>query len=104
MRDFYKEINDEQFKPITFGIYNKIDDDRFPLYLKNQYKNVYSIEDFEYQKFILDDKEKKMLQNNVPIMQLNVTILKQKLSKNDFMRCYVDKEKNEIFVVRLKTK
>ena len=64
MRDFYKEIKDEDFKSLTFGIFNRIDDDSFPLYLRNQYKEVYSIDDFEYLKFELDDKEKKSLKKN----------------------------------------
>ena len=102
MRDFYKEIKDEDFKSLTFGIFNRIDDDSFPLYLRNQYKEVYSIDDFEYLKFELDDKEKKSLKKNDSIMQLNLTILRQKLNKDDTIRFYVDKEKCEIYVVRLK--
>lgn len=102
MRDFYKEVRDEDFKSLTFGIYNRIDDDSFPLYLRNQYKEVYSIDDFEYLKFNLSEKEKKSLKNNDSIMQLNLTIFKQKLSKDDTIRFYVDKEKGEIYVVRLK--
>lgn len=102
MRDFYNEINDKEFKPISFGIYNKIDDDSFPLYIRNQYNIVCSIDDFEYQKFILDDNEKKSLKKRDSLMELNITILKQKLSKNDRIRVYIDKEKSEIYVVRLK--
>ena len=104
MRDFYREIKDEDFKSVTFGIFNRIDDDSFPLYLRNQYKEVYSIDDFEYLKFNLDEKEKKSLKKNDSIMQLNLTILRQKLNKDDKIRFYVDKEKCEIYVVRLKNK
>ena len=53
-------------------------------------------------KFVLDDKEKKSLKKNDPLMQLNITVLKQKLSKDDKIRFYVDKEKAEIYVVRVK--
>lgn len=103
MRDFYKEIEDEKFKPMTFGIFNKIDEeDNFPLYLRNQYNKVFSIDDFEYMKFILNEKEKKSLKKKDHLMQLNITILKQKLSKDDKIRFYVDKEKCEIYVVRVK--
>lgn len=102
MRDFYKEVRDEDFKSLTFGIFNRIDDDSFPLYLRNQYKEVYSIDDFEYLNFNLSEKEKKSLKKNDSIMQLNLTIFKQKLSKDDTIRLYVDKEKCEIYVVRLK--
>jgi predicted RNase H-like nuclease len=103
VRDFYKEMDGCEFKPLTFGIFNKIDeDDNFPLYLRNQYNEVFSIDDFEYMKFVLDDKEKKSLKKNDPLMQLNITVLKQKLSKDDKIRFYVDKERCEIYVVRVK--
>ena len=102
MRDFYKEIRDENFKSLTFGIFNQIDDDSFPLYLRNQYKKVYSIDDFECLKFELNEKEKISLKKNDSLMQLNLTILRQKLSKDDKIRFYVDKGKCEIYVVRLK--
>ena len=102
MRDFYKEIDDGKFKPLSFGIFNQIDDDSFPLYLRNQYNIYCSIDDFEYQNFELSDIEKKMLKNNESIMNLNLTILKQKLSKHDKIRYYIGEKKNSIYVVRLK--
>ena len=35
-------------------------------------------------------------------MNLNLTILKQKLSKHDKIRYYIGEKKNSIYVVRLK--
>lgn len=101
MRDFYSEINDDKFKPITYGLYNKIYDDSFVEYLNNQHKTVYSKDDFEYMTFDLTDKEKFLLKMRNKEYNLNIIILKQKLSKNDKIKVYVENDNGRIIVIRL---
>ena len=101
MRDFYSEIDDDKFKPISFGLYNKIYDDSFIAYLKNQYNTLYSKDDFEYMTFELNEKERFLLKMHNKEFCLNFTILKQKLSKNDKAKLYVEHDNGRVFVVRL---
>lgn len=102
MRDLYNEIKEENFKNITYGLYNKIDDDSFVSYLRNKYKKCFSIDDFEYQEIILNDKEKLLGKMHIKKYDLNFVILKQKLSKKDTYCLYVDEEKGKVYVIRLK--
>lgn len=102
MRDLYNEIKDENFKNITYGLFNKIYDDNFVSYLNIKYKQCFSIDDFEYQKIVLNESEKFLRKINSKEYNLQLVILKQKLSKLDTYRFYTDEKNGNIDIIRLK--
>ena len=102
MRDFFNEIEDSKFKNVSYGLYNKLDDDSFVKYLNTKYKQCFSIDDFEYQEMELSDKEKFLFKMRNREFGVAVLVLKQKLSKYDMYKVYSDNDKGKIYVVRLK--
>ena len=56
VRDFYSELKNITWKPITYTQYNNIDEDGFIIFLFNMKKERFSIDEFECCSFELSDK------------------------------------------------
>lgn len=99
-KDFYQEIKEATFKPITFGLYNHIDDDMIVSYLSKKNKKIYGIDDFVYYKIELTSKEQFLLSMHNKEFLSSVTALKNKLEGKD---CVVDVNygNKEINVIKL---
>ena len=102
MRDFYNEIKDENFKNLTYGLFNMIEDDGFVYYANHLVKEKLSIDDFEVMYFELTDKEKFLLRMRNKDFKQNFVILKQKLSKCDTIRMYIEFDNGKSYVIRVK--
>lgn len=103
MRNFYKEIKSLKFKPITYTLYNMIEDDHFVEKLNKMDKTKYSIDDFVYAFFDLNDKEKFLLQQWNGEYMKNIKELKSKLENKEKCMVYVNHEYGMIVIVKLKT-
>ncbi len=102
MRDFYNEIEESNFKNLTYGLFNMIEDDGF-VYFVNHYLNQrLTIDDFEVMYFDLTDKEKFLLKMRNKEFKQNFLILKQKLTKHETTRLYVEHDKGKAYIVRVK--
>lgn len=102
IKDFYTEVKEGVFKDITFGLYNRIDDDCVPSYLSKKNKTVYGIDDFEYYVLDLDKKEKFLLSMHNKEFLGRIVSLKKKLEGKDCV-VEVDYEKQEVCVIKLKS-
>ena len=100
VRDFCSELKEENFKKITYTIYNQMDDENYIAYLEKRFNDIFSIEDFKYYDFELNDKEKFLLKMHNRDFLLNVKSLKRIISK-DGIKVYVDFENGIVRVVKL---
>ena len=100
-RNFYDELKKADFKRITYGIFNTIDDDGYVNFLEKKYKEPFSIEDFEFYDFSLTEKEKFLIKMHNREYLKNIKILKENLSENINNKLYVDYENSLIRIVKL---
>lgn len=100
VRDFCSELKEENFKKITYTIYNQMDDENYIAYLEKRFNDIFSIEDFKYYDFELSDKEKFLLKMHNRDFLLNVKSLKRVITK-DGIKVYVDFENGIVRVVKL---
>ena len=80
LRNFYDELNEENFKNITYTIYNKMDDENYIAYLEKRFNEIFSIDDFKYYDFKLTEKEKFLLKMHNKDYINNIKCLKKKIS------------------------
>lgn len=100
VRDFCSELKEENFKKITYTIYNQMDDENYIAYLEKRFNDIFSIEDFKYYDFELSDKEKFLLKMHNRDFLLNIKSLKRVISK-DGIKVYVDFENGIVRIVKL---
>lgn len=101
VRDFFNELKDITWKPITYYMYNVLDDGGFTEYLQNTYKERFSIDDFEYGVFAVSEKEKFLIQMHNSEYLKNVNALAKQLASNDRVKINIDYKKGEIQVIKL---
>lgn len=89
MRDFYSELKEENFVKITYGIFNKMDDEDYIAFLEKKFGEPFSVEDFKYYDFPLTDKEKFLIKMHNKDFLMNVKILRNNL-KIEGIKVYVD--------------
>lgn len=99
-RDFSNELKEENFKKITYTIYNKMDDENYIAYLEKKFNEVFSIEDFKYYDFELDEKEKFLLKMYNKDFLSNIKNLRKNIVK-DGIKVYIYHEQGVIRVVKL---
>jgi hypothetical protein len=87
---------------MKYSLYNKLDDSGYIIQLKNEYNEIFSIDDFEYYQFNLTDEEKMFLRLNGKNMVRSVNELVDKLKWCDKVKIDIDKENGTIYVVKLK--
>ena len=100
-RDFYEELKTVEFKPITYRLYNKIDDDMIPSYFSKKNKDIYGIDDFVYFPIPLDKKEKFLLSVHNKDFMSNIKGLKSQLDGKDCV-VDIDHKNSEINVIKLR--
>lgn len=88
-RDFYSELNEDNFKKITYTIYNKMDDENYISYLEKKFGEPFSVEDFKYYDFSLTDKERFLIKMHNKEYLHNIKKLKNKLIIEG-VKVYVD--------------
>lgn len=101
VRDFYGELKEENFIKITYGIFNKMDDEQYISYLEKTFKEPFSVEDFKYYDFVLTDKEKFLVTMYNKEFLKNVKTLKENLKNRIGVKVYVDYNVGNIRVVKL---
>lgn len=102
LRDFYGELKCCEFKPMRYSLYNKLDDNGYIIQLKNQYNEVFSIDDFEYYQFHLSDEEKFFLKMKGKKMSQSINNLLEKLSFNNKIKVDIDRENGTLCVIKIK--
>lgn len=88
-RDFYSELNEENFKKVTYTIYNKMDDENYITLLEKTFGEPFSVEDFKYYDFKLTEKERFLIKMHNKEYLNNIKDLKNKL-KIMGVKVYVD--------------
>lgn len=78
-RDFYSELNEENFKKVTYTIYNKMDDENYITLLEKTFGEPFSVEDFKYYDFELTEKERFLIKMHNKEYLNNIKDLKNKL-------------------------
>lgn len=98
-RDFYSEIEEANFKPITYRLYNKIDDDNIPYTLGKKNNTVYGIDDFVYYTFDLSKKEKFLLTMHNKEFLKNIKELNEKILNENYI-LDIDFNNGEINIIK----
>lgn len=88
-RDFYNELKEENFKKVTYTIYNKMDDENYISFLEKTFGEPFSVEDFKYYDFDLTDKERFLITMYNKEYLTNIKNLKNQL-KIVGVKVYVD--------------
>lgn len=106
--ELLEQLCNNPYKKVTFGIFNFIEDDGFidELYCADKVK--YGIEDFEYMKFSLDDKQKNGIRYSKKdfvryfkaFKSYVETTLQHTVPK---LRIYLIKESGSLIAVKLST-
>jgi hypothetical protein len=99
---FIQQIIEGIWKPITFTIFNFIENEWFvhDLYLLDKEK--YTVDDFEYLKLELTDKEKLCVKMHTKVFLQQIEEVREFFEKEPRMRVYVIHETGSIIVVKLK--
>lgn len=102
IRDFYEELKNNNFKPLTYTLYNKIDDDCYVQFLNKTYNEIYSIDDFEYYEFNMTDKERFLIKMYNSEYLSNVKKLKELFKDENKVKIIVDHNDGRLFLIKLK--
>lgn len=101
VRNFYEELKEENFIKITYGIFNKMDDEQYISFLEKKFKEPFSVEDFKYYDFVLSDKEKFLIKMHNKEFLKNVKTLRESLKDKIGIKVYIDYNVGNIRVVKL---
>lgn len=101
VRNFYEELKEENFIKITYGIFNKMDDEQYISFLEKKFKEPFSVEDFKYYDFNLTDKERFLIKMHNKEYLTNVKKLRECLSEKIGVKVYVDYNIGNVRVVKL---
>lgn len=101
-RNFYEELKEAVFKPVTYTIYNKIDDECYVSFLNKKNNTIYSIDDFVYFDFNLEKKEQFLIKMYNKEYLKNVISLKNALKNINEIKIYVDHDNGILRVIKLK--
>lgn len=101
-REFFDELYTCKTNPLTYTIFNEIEDDFFVGRMNMKYKNKYSIDDFVFYEFDLSDKEKFLLKMHNSDFMRCVKKLKKKLDDCEELRVYFSHNDGYIRVVKFK--
>lgn len=101
VRNFYEELNEDNFIKITYGIFNKMDDEQYINFLEKTFNEPFSVEDFKYYDFVLTDKEKFLIKMYNKEFLKNVKTLKENLKNKIGVKVYVDYSVGNVRVVKL---
>lgn len=107
MENLLKQLYDKPYNPITFSIYNYIDNDGFITELFAYNKTHYDIDDFEYIKFDIDENFKNGVKyskkDSLRIIFELKNYVEHVLQQNTIkLRIYPIKESGSLIAVKLK--
>ena len=98
--DLYELSEKAEYKPITFGLFNRIDDDMIPHLWGKQNNTVYGIDDFIYAELELTSKESFLLKMHNKDFLRRVSNLKKKF-EGEMVIVDVDFNEGKINIIRL---
>lgn len=102
-RNFYNEINTLLFKPLNYTLFNIIEEDYF-IYILNKMDNAnYSIDDFSYAMFELNEKEKFLLKMWNKKYLENIKQLEKDIEYEPHAKVYVNHEYGSVIIIKLNT-
>lgn len=101
-RNFYEDLKNVTWKPISYGRYNTIEEDGFIAYIENMTKKRYDIDDFEGCSFELSDKEKFLITIHNKEYLKNVKELMAKVEDIIGVKVYVEYTKGMVQLIKLK--
>lgn len=103
-----KELLECEWKPVSFGIYNYIDDNGVVVELNGLDRKSYDMDDFEFHRFNLTEKEKLQIQYNsqqlISILEGFKEYIEKELQPNiPRLRIYWVESTGALFAVKLKS-
>lgn len=101
-RDFYEELKNIIWKPISYGRFNSLEDEGFITCVENMTNKKYDIDDFEGCSFELTDKEKFLVTMHNKEYLKNVKELITKLEDLIGVKVFVEYTKGMVQVFKLK--
>ena len=99
-RDLYDVICSAEFTKVTFGIYNKIYDDRFVDFIETKYGIRDDIDNYHYFDLKLTEDEQKMVDMHSKSMMDELRGIVEKLSEYDWVKYYVNLDIGLIRVIK----
>lgn len=99
-RDLYDVICSAEFTKVTFGIYNKIYDDRFVDFIETKYGVRDDIDNYHYFDLKLTEDEQKMVDMHSKSMMDELRGIVEKLSEYDWVKYYVNLDIGLIRVIK----
>ena len=101
-RDFFNDIEELTFKPLTYTLFNIIDEDYFVDRLNKLDDTIYSIDDFTYAMYPLTDKERLLIRMWNNDYTQSIKDLQQKLSSQPRVKVYVNRQDGLLSLIKLK--
>ena len=110
MEKLIEQIKEKGFKPITFAIYNYMDEKGYLIEMERQFKTKLEPNDFEYVNFTLTESEKNGLKYRTKSVTDKFNKLKVLLESNCVNNTYTSskchlfilKDEKKVFLVKLK--
>ena len=100
MRNLYEVLCASDFKRVTYGMYNKLDDERFFDFIETKYGIDNDIDNYHYTDIKLTDEEQQLDRALVKSMIDNFTSKLDRLEQSDAIKCYVNTEIGLIRVIK----
>ena len=101
-RNFKEDLTLAEYKQVSYTIFNMIDDDMFVYEVNRYFNDKYSVDDFEYYDFELNDKEKFLLKMHNREFLKNVRVLREELREQKGVKVYVYHDDGIVRIVKLK--
>lgn len=100
MRNLYDVLCASEFSRVTYGMYNKLDDERFMDFVENKYNVIGDIENYHYVDLKLTEDEQKLAEMKNKALMDSLRDLIEKLSVFDFVKCYINIDIGLIRVIK----
>lgn len=102
IRDFYTELKYTIFKPSTFTIFNRLEEEGYINELNHLYNDIISIEDVEYYDIDLTEKESFLIRMYNNEFGKNIEQLQEKVKERKDLILKVDRTNGKIRLIKLK--
>lgn len=100
MRNLYEVLCSSEFKRVTYGIYNKLDDERFFDFIDTKYGIDNDIENYHYVDIKLTEEEQQLANIKAKSVMDELRFLLDKLNEYDAIKCYINLEIGFIRVIK----
>lgn len=102
MKSLISELKEAQFKPITFSIFNKLDEEYRIHDLQLKLNEKFSIYDFEYYELNLEKKDQFRIKMHNKEFINEIKLIQSRLKNNALLD--IDFDNGSVKVIRLKNK